>query len=446
MRRPIRLVAVAAVVPMAATACGGGGGDSGDAQIDYWLWDANQLPAYQECADAFQEQNPDIEIAIEQMGWDDYWDTVTTNFISGTAPDVFTNHLAYFPEFVSREQIMPLDDQIAEDGVDTDVYFEGLTDLWSNPEGQLYGLPKDWDTIAVFYNTELAEEAGLSEEDMWELEWNPDDGGTYEEAIAALSVDSDGNHGDSGDFDGDSTETFGLGLEDYLGGGYGQTQWSHYAASNGWRHTDADTWGEEYFYSDAELVDTIAWWRGLIEDGYMPPAEEAIGGTGMPDPFAAGTYAMVTDGSWMMGNYFGGDVETAVAPLPVGPTGERASMFNGLSDAIWSGTDHPDEAWEWVKFLGSTDCQDIVAEHAVVFPAIPSSLEIAEERFAEDGIDVSAFTVHVDEGTTFTYPITDNASEVSAIMDPTMDEIMTFGAEPDEAFDRANDEVNALFE
>ena len=29
------------------------------------------------------------------------------------------------------------------------------------------------------------------------------------------------------------------------------------------------------------------------------------------------------------------------------------SMFNGLADSIWSGTEHPEEAWEWVKYAAS---------------------------------------------------------------------------------------------
>jgi ABC-type sugar transport system permease subunit len=69
-----------------------------------------------------------------------------------------------------------------------------------------------------------------------------------------------------------------------------------------------------------------------------------------------------------------------------------------LADSIYAGTDHVDEAWEWVKFLASTDCQDIVGEHAVVFPAISSSTEIATQQYAEAGIDAEAFTVHVDGG------------------------------------------------
>jgi len=42
-------------------------------EINYWLWDNNQLPSYQACAAAFEKQNPDIKIKITQTGWFDYW-------------------------------------------------------------------------------------------------------------------------------------------------------------------------------------------------------------------------------------------------------------------------------------------------------------------------------------------------------------------------------------
>jgi multiple sugar transport system substrate-binding protein len=31
-------------------------------------------------------------------------------------------------------------------------------------------------------------------------------------------------------------------------------------------------------------------------------------------------------------------IETGVAPLPAGPSGKRASMYNGLADSIWVGS------------------------------------------------------------------------------------------------------------
>src|SRR5215210_1450874 len=61
---------------------GGGGGGGGDEAIDtsnasgeinYWLWENAQLPAYQKCAEKFHEANPNASVKISQFAWDDYW-------------------------------------------------------------------------------------------------------------------------------------------------------------------------------------------------------------------------------------------------------------------------------------------------------------------------------------------------------------------------------------
>ena len=79
-----------------------------DVTIRYSLWDTNQLPAYEQCATAFEEANPNINIEIEQLGWDDYWTAITTGFVTGDTPDVFTNHLAKYPEFVELGQLVDI--------------------------------------------------------------------------------------------------------------------------------------------------------------------------------------------------------------------------------------------------------------------------------------------------------------------------------------------------
>ena len=90
MKKSLGTVAVAAAMALSLSACGGSGSsaESAKGEISYWLWDANQLPAYQQCADDFTKANPDITVKITQRGWDDYWSTLTNGFVGGTArPD-----------------------------------------------------------------------------------------------------------------------------------------------------------------------------------------------------------------------------------------------------------------------------------------------------------------------------------------------------------------------
>lgn len=427
-------------LPMLLAACGGpGSADTGN--VTYWLWDSNQQPAYQKCADAFHEENPDVQVKIVQRGWDDYWNTLTSAFVSGTAPDVFTNHVSKYPDFVAQDQLLALDEEVAD--VDFDQYAEGLADLWVAQDGKRYGLPKDWDTIAIFYNKNMVEDAGLTQADMDNLTWNPEDGGSYEDAIARLTIDKNGVRGDEPGFDKDGVKVYGLGLSE-SGGAVGQTQWSMYTGSTGWTHTDKNPWGTRYNYDDPRFQDTIAWWASLSDKGYMPPLEATVGAS-MNDSFGAGKTALNTEGSWMIGTYYGyKGVDVGIARTPVGPTGQSMSMLNGLADSVWAGTDNPEGAVQWVKFLGSKACQDIVGEAGVVFPAISASAELATKAYGDKGIDVAPFTDHVKDGTTFLFPITEHAADVDAAIRPTMDAVVGGKADAGELTE-ANEKVNDVF-
>ena len=440
-------VAVAAAAALALSACGSGsstgGGESAKGEISYWLWDANQLPAYQQCASDFHKANPDITVKITQTGWDDYWGKITNGMASGTAPDVFTDHLAKYPDFIKTKQLLALDDAVANDKVDLGQYNEGLADLWVGQDGKRYGLPKDWDTIALFYNKKMAADAGLTPEQMGSLTWNAQDGGTYEKAIAHLTVDKSGKRGDEPGFDKNNVAVYGLGLES-SGAGMGQTQWSFLTATTGWNHTDKNPWGTHFNYDDKKFQDTITWWASLAEKGYMPKLETTVGANAA-DNFGAGKAAINTSGSWMIGQYSGyKGIQLGIAPTPTGADGKRASMFNGLADSIWAGTKKKDAAIKWVEYLGSAACQDVVAAKAVVFPAVKGSSEKAAAAFKAKGVDVSAFTQHVKDKTTFLFPITDNAAKIEGIMKPAMDGVVT-GKSPASSLTAANEQVNALF-
>ena len=460
MRKKLGAVLVsAAALSLTLTACGGGGGESesggggegevidtstASGDVNYWLWDANQLPAYQACADTFKAANPNVNVKITQYGWDDYWSKLTNGFIAGDAPDVFTDHLSKYPEFVSQQQLVALDETLAKDGFNVDQYQPGLADLWKGQDGKRYGLPKDFDTVAIFYNKKLVSDAGVKEADLQNLTWNPTDGGTYEKTIAHLTVDESGKRGDEPGFDKSKIKVYGLGLDGGSGGGNGQTQWSMYTGSNNWQYTDKNPWGTHYNYDQPAFQQTIGWFGSLIEKGYMPSVE-AVTGQGSSDIFAAGKYAMITNGSWQTNSFFDlKGIEVDLAPTPVGPTGKRASMYNGLADSVWVGSQNKPAAVKWVEFLGSPECQNIVGEKAVVFPAIPEATEKAEAAWKAKGIDTTPFTIQVDEKTTFLFPITDYASQITGIMTPAMDNVLT-GKAPPESLTEANNQVNQLF-
>ncbi len=454
--KTLRLFAALLALAMVAAACGGGDDDgggtaSGEApsfdepvEIDYWLWDANQQPFYEQCAADFTANvQPNITVKVEQFGWGDYWTGLTAAFASESAPDVFTDHLARYPEFVESGVLVSLNDFVDRDGVDVNQYFPGLAELWTSPDGDRFGLPKDFDTIAMVTNTDMLADAGITIEDFASAEWNPQDGGTWGELIQRLTIDANGVRGNEDGFDPSNVAVYGFGLEGAFGA-FGQTTFSSFAASNGYVATD-EPWANEANFGDAELAETIQFFADWIEAGYVTPIEdvESLGGTTI---FQEGGAATQTNGSWMISTLSGDatTVPVAYAPLPVGPIGERRSMFNGLADSITTSAENPDAAWEWVKYMASPACQEVIGEGAVVFPAIPSATKIAQDAHNANGVDVSAFTVHVDDGTTFLFPINDSASRVEDAVGPVMQQILRGEGTAADLLPAAAEEVNSI--
>ena len=58
---------------------------------------------------------------------------------------------------------------------------------------------------------------------------------------------------------------------------------------------------------------------------------------------------------------------------------ERAAVIHGLSNVISANTKHPEEAWQFVKFLGGKEANEIWAKSGVVIPARMDVLDTWKE-------------------------------------------------------------------
>jgi multiple sugar transport system substrate-binding protein len=86
--------------------------------------------------------------------------------------------------------------------------------------------------------------------------------------------------------------------------------------------------------------------------------------------FQSGNVAMYYGGSWRAPRFAGNEYtrdRVDVAPMPEGD--QRAGVIHGLGNVIFSGTENPEEAWEFVEFLSSEEAARIQAESGVVIPA-----------------------------------------------------------------------------
>lgn len=408
--------------------------------INYWMWDDRQQPAYQACADAFKAKTG-TTVKITQSGWDDYWTAIRTSLSTGDGKvDVFTDHLAYYQTFLNAKQIVDISAGVKAAKVDVSIYQPGLYELWGKDGGQ-YGLPKDFDTISLAYDAAAASKAGFPAARVNALNWNAKDGGTFEKFLRSVTVDKNGNNALSKKFDANAVVTYGLSAPD-AGDAWGQTYWAGLANSNGFQYLDKNPWGTKYNYDSAKLAEVFAWIAKGIKAGFIMNPNKT-GGLGTTELWNAGKLVSSFKGSWEINDTLkvkSGGIKFAVQP---GAGNGPRSMFNGLADSINAKSKNQADSLEWVLFLGSAACQDIVASKHVVFPAITTSTAKAFKAFKAAGVDIAGYTKVANPKSTFIPPMAANQAAVSAALKPYFEKIFQSQGDAQSLLTQANKAANA---
>lgn len=390
-------------------ACGGGGSSSsssnGVVNLTYALWDQVEQVGYQQSVNQFMKLHPNIHVTIEQTPWASYWQKLSTEFAAGNAPDVFWDHLAYYPQFVQQGQLMNLSPLIKQSNIDLSQYYQTLINEWSY-QGNVYGLPKDWDTIAVLYNKQMFQKAGLPT--PTNMTWNPTDGGTFLQLAQKLTLDQNGKHPTDPGFDPSHISQYGYVSENNTQEGF----WN-FIAMNGGTLLDKQ-FGQSFQLNQPPAQQALQFLVNLITKYHVSPsAAETNNNGGVAEQLFEGSKAaMITAGDWeLSGVSQQTKIPWGVVELPAGPNGV-VSVFNGLTDAVYAKTQHPQEAWELEQWLGSSQSEQILGSGGYVWPGIKSIDQPFLQAWQKKGIDVSPFLKEA-QGTTITFPITFGYNEAS---------------------------------
>jgi len=153
--RTLARAAVAAAALITLSGCAGwgisGGGAKGTVTLTYALWDPHEQIGYQASIDQFEKIHPNIKVNIENVPYGSYEQKITAEFITGGAPDLFWVNTPWLGTFVKDGILTNIAPQIKANHIDMSQYYPQLVALHSR-NGAIYGLPKDWDTIAYYYN------------------------------------------------------------------------------------------------------------------------------------------------------------------------------------------------------------------------------------------------------------------------------------------------------
>ncbi|WP_269939419.1 ABC transporter substrate-binding protein [Arthrobacter sp. HY1533] len=358
-RRTFLSVAALATATATLAACGnngtpGSGAAAGDyaappkdisAELTYAIWGAAQKPFLQESIDEFNKEYPNIKISIDvtPSKGGAYWTKIQTLASSNTLPDVFWMNGPKIKLYAQNDQLLPLDGIVAAKAVDLANYPQGLVDLYT-VDGKVYGIPKDYDSSAIFYSKSLVAAAGVPEPTA---DWTWEDLKKHSVELSKF-YEGKGIHGVTADLTG------------------GQTSYYNTILGAGGVVITKD--GKKSGYDSPEAIEGVQFWRDLIEAGASPSMQQ-ITETYSADLFRSGKAAITMEASYEAGATFeamGDDVK--VVPLPKGPVSNQ-SVIHGLANVIPANSKNPDAARAFVAFLAGKKAAELQSASGQVISA-----------------------------------------------------------------------------
>ncbi|MGJ3252986.1 MAG: ABC transporter substrate-binding protein [Elainellaceae cyanobacterium] len=135
---------------------------SGSQEIEFWTMQLQpQFTDYfNDLIATFEAENPGVSVRWVDVPWSDMQSKILTAVSAGTAPDVVNLNPDFASQLATRNAWLPLDEAIAPDIRD-----DYLPKIWdaSTINGESFGIPWYLATSVAIYNTDLFEQAGLSD-------------------------------------------------------------------------------------------------------------------------------------------------------------------------------------------------------------------------------------------------------------------------------------------
>jgi multiple sugar transport system substrate-binding protein len=276
--------------------------------------------------------------------------------------------MVYAKYYASGGGIAPLDDQIKSSGLDLNAYVPAVTEAYT-VDGKVYGIPKDVNGFGLCYNKLLFDAAGVK---------YPDESWTWSDVIAAAQKLTKPKQGVYG----------------FVAPEADELSWYLTVPQTGGQVISPD--GKSSGYDQPATIKGIEFWTDMISKYHVSPTLQQTTET---DPLAmltSGKVAMRYCGSWEPEEIAAvpyGKANIDVAPLPAGPDGNRSYYSNGLANSMSAKTEHPEQTWEFLRFLGSERAAEIQAKTGTVIPAYQGHAAAYAKAMPE--FDLQVFVDHL---------------------------------------------------
>lgn len=323
--------------------------------------------------DEFMAAHPNITIEEEVVPWSEITTKVTAAVAGGDPPDIFFIDGPFVKSYAYQGIIRPIGEYMTQEYID-DIVTPTLVE--HSYQGELYAPPENQSSLALFYNSDMTEEAGIQPPKELENAW------TFEEALEVwkkLQKDPSGEG---------NVEVWGLAPSIFGAGGPGYYYRDGiFIRSMGDKDADPESSAYKTFAAISE--------DGLSVEGYIDTPEaregmqffqdltmewEVTPKVGIPGAFLDGKAAMDLADDWMIGDvkwaHPEGGFNYGVSPIPYFNT--PLTMTGSSTFAVSAETEYPAEAAALLVWTHTTENSYKLWETQGTMPAQHSVFELAD--------------------------------------------------------------------
>ena len=345
-RRLAAAVAALSIAVVLVAGCGGGGngaGKGGRQVVVFWQFFPSEQ--VQPVLAEFMEQNPDVEVRMEQLTWQSGLEKITAAVAAGNVPDLCELGSTWFPRFAHQGALV--------DWTDSATVLGPALGGWEMAiaAGRTYGVPWLVGTRALFWNKALFARAGV-DTTRAPATWDE-----LRDAARRVNALGDGIAG----YGANAGERYVL-----------FKKFMPYAWGNGGALINGDGTGSR-FDSPANVA-ALEYYLALAKLGMVDRQEQ------IDDAFIAGKVGATISGSWLLRKIpkQAPDLAYAVAliPQPAADRGTHASFLGGELLVSFARSKNPGGAWRLARFLASKEAALAVAKaNQAVQPAATGAID-----------------------------------------------------------------------
>ncbi|MFB9280195.1 ABC transporter substrate-binding protein [Cohnella cellulosilytica] len=337
-------------------------------KVTYGQWGTNvETEQTKELLKAFNEKYPKIEVEVISKDWGTYWTSLTAQAASKDLPDVYKMSFAYVDKYAQLGAMKDLTDLISSTSFDLGNFEPGVLAA-HQVDGKQVSLPRDANTIVMFYNKGLFSDsktnpagAALPGAEM-----------TWDEALdiaKKMTLDKNGKTAADPDFDSNNIVQWGLTVD---AAGSADSVLEPQVLSNGGKLVNDD---RSLAMDSPETKQVLEFYRDLVAKYHVTPTVTQSQSLAQ-EPFltlTTGKVAMSFAGSWSASEFKNANIEFDTVLPP--KFKETKTVVQVAGNAMSPFSKNEPAAWALLSWLAGPDGQTALARQGQSIPANKAAAE-----------------------------------------------------------------------